>query len=249
MSLRQSDTDESSRVFQPIIGPRASEEVVDQIAHAIVTGRIEIGEKLPNVGELSRLTCVSTTTIGEAVRVLADLGVLDVRRGAKGGITVLSSEVPSRALLRASRRHARSFKEVVEARRPLELQIARLAAERATAQDFRELHRTNEILDASSQRREGWAWANYRFHIALGRSAKNALLLHLQEVVAHEMAILVGERTPRDQQDPGITVAEHAAIIEALEQRDTRLVEEAVDQHLREIELLAEPKPRASSHT
>ena len=135
--------------FRPIIGSRAFEEVVDQLSHAVHTGLYEVGTRLPTIDELSKAMEVSRPTVGEAVRVLARAGVLKVKRGASGGIVVISSVIPPAILKLSSRRMASDMRELVEARRPVELELVRLAVMRATDADFAEMRAALKLQEDS----------------------------------------------------------------------------------------------------
>lgn len=219
---------------------------MDQIAQAIHAGNLARGDRLPHIGELAAVMHVSRPTMGAAVRVLADAGVLTVKRGAGGGVTVRSSVIPSGVLRLTSRRQARSLSDLVEARRPIELAVARLAVARATDEDLLEIRHTCELMEQSVNKTDDWANANYLFHAAIGRAAHSDLLAHYQTETTKELAVLLEQDwkdwTPRDVADPQATISEHRAILEALEQRDEQAVERAVQDHLVELEILvAEP--------
>jgi GntR family transcriptional repressor for pyruvate dehydrogenase complex len=113
-------------LLRPILASRAFEEVIDQIAHAIRAGHLSCGDRLPRISELAVTMHVSQPTVGAAVRVLTDAGVLDVKRGASGGITVRSTVIPPGVLRITSQRRVRDFGDLVEARRPIELALGRL---------------------------------------------------------------------------------------------------------------------------
>jgi len=59
-----------------------------------------VGDRLPSERELAALMRISRPTLREAVKVLAEAGVLAVRRGQSGGIFVASELIP-RDLLRS----------------------------------------------------------------------------------------------------------------------------------------------------
>jgi DNA-binding FadR family transcriptional regulator len=122
--------------FYPISNPRAHEEVVEQITFAILSGAFHTGERLPNVEALSKTMGVSKPVIGEALKVLTKAGVVRAQRGVHGGLTVDNVDVPDSVLaLTAPLRHF-EIREIVEARRPVEMQLALLAGERAIEDDF-----------------------------------------------------------------------------------------------------------------
>ena len=76
------------RSFEPVSSRRTFEEAVEQIAEKIKSGDLHIGDRLPSERELAAQMRISRPTLREAVRTLAEAGVLEVRRGQSGGIFV-----------------------------------------------------------------------------------------------------------------------------------------------------------------
>jgi len=220
--------------FRPISGARAFEEVVDQLTYVIRAGYYAPGDKLPTVGDLADLLHVSRPTVGDAVRVLALSGVVEVRRGATGGIVVLSSNVPTP--LQQSfdgEQRAREMIEVVEARRPIEMELARLATTRATERDFDELASAAALLHAASDR-DAVLHAENLFHYLIGRAARSDLLARYQHgILEAKTALLSSWNAQMDRQG----MAEiHDETLAALRTRDETIVLEAMDRHLHDME-------------
>lgn len=224
--------------FRRIVAPRAHEEVIDQICDALLSGRFGVGSRLPRVADLAVAMGVSRPTVGEAVRALAQAGVLEVKRGVCGGITVKTTVLPTSVIRLSSRRVARSLSDVIEARRTVEMELARLAVSRATFDDLEQMRAANESLAASTHRPDEWASANYRFHRCIGRAARSELLAYFQREVTKEIAIFVGARSPRDVTNPEATVKEHREILAAFESRDLDRALAAVSAHLSELETM-----------
>src|SRR3954468_18129384 len=80
--------------FRPISARKAALDAVDQLTFSIVSGWYEVGDRLPTIPELSKAMNVSPPVIGEAIHILSDAGVLEIRRGNQGGITVKSGDIP-----------------------------------------------------------------------------------------------------------------------------------------------------------
>ena len=80
--------------FAPVGPRRTFEGAVEQIAERIRVGELAQGERLPSERDLAAAMRISRPTLREAVRVLADAGVLAVRPGSGGGIFVASDYVP-----------------------------------------------------------------------------------------------------------------------------------------------------------
>jgi len=241
-SGRSADRQDGGRraraVFRPIVGSRAALEVADQLSFAVMSGLYQPGEFLPTVEELAEVMRVSRPTIGEAVRLLASGGVLEVRRGAKGGISVLNAAVPP-SLLKLSRlRRGRTLTEVLEARRPVALALVRLAAERGTEQDFERLQSANDLLAQSEDDTREWTQANNLFHATIGHAASNELLTYIEHEIQEELELLLDGYNKR-YSDPQRTIREHEAILEHLRAGDADAAAAAMSTHLRALEEIA----------
>jgi GntR family transcriptional regulator, transcriptional repressor for pyruvate dehydrogenase complex len=223
--------------FQPIVGWRVSDEVVDQIMDAVHTGRFEVGTRLPKMDELAEAMQVSKPTVGEAVRVLTRAGVLRVKRGAGGGIVVASSMIPL-DILRRSRVIARSLRDVVQALRPVEVELARLATVKATELDFQELREAIRLGSEAGGDIDKWTFSNFKFHYAIGRAADNRMLFHFQTELYKELAVFLVDMPARDVENPNLTLAEHEQILKALQSRDVDRAAEAFGHHLLNLEEL-----------
>ena len=228
---------EDAAVFQPVTGSRSALEVADQIVFAIASGVYPEGARLPTVERLADLMRVSKPTIGEAVRLLAEADVLEPRRGATGGTVVLSSDIPLKLLKLSRPRRARTLTELCEARRPVEIALVRLAAQRATDADFQQLEFANEMLVSAKTRRK-WARANNLFHYGIGRAARNPHLAFFQQEILEDLAILLDGYDERYAVRER-TIREHRDTLEAIRTGDPDVAEAAMDEHLREFEELA----------
>ena len=232
--------------FRPIVGSRAALEVVDQITFAILSGAFAEGDRLPTIAELAAVMQVSRPVVGEAVKILADVGVVNVQRGKiTGGITVASAAIPPEVMKLSRQRRGSSLAQVVEARRPIEVEIARLAALRASERDFADMEQINERLIDSQGDPDRWREAHNAFHYALGRAAGNDMLAFFQHEILEDLALLLDNFDER-YMEPERTIREHQETLDALRTRDPVVASHAMSAHLVEFELLPEARRRRS---
>ncbi|MEV5572545.1 FCD domain-containing protein [Spirillospora sp. NPDC052269] len=78
----------SEAVFRPVRAGNAFEETVERLLQAIKLGVVDRGDRLPPERELAPLLGVSRVTLREAIRVLAQEGYVESRRGRSGGTFV-----------------------------------------------------------------------------------------------------------------------------------------------------------------
>ncbi len=223
--------------FFPISGLRAFEEVVDQIVFAVRAGAFKPGDRLPLVEQLAETMQVSKPTIGEAVKALSRAGVLVAQRGASGGLTLVSDNIPDSLMMRrAPGWRESSVKELVEARRPIEMQIVMLAAERATEEDFAALRQAIEKLKdlghVGSARR---TQLENQFRYGLGRAARSEMLTFYQHQISEQLSLHLRDYLAQSV-EVGAAVQLHQRTLEALIRRDKIMLERVTDEYLNVIE-------------
>src|SRR4051812_17113251 len=112
--------------------------VFAQLSEEILSGRYSAGEKLPTQRKLATELGVTMTALREALKRLEQLGLVEVRHGdamrvtdwrARGGLDVIAH-----VLFAAGGLDRATLADVMEARRPMLAEAARLAAERRGAQ-------------------------------------------------------------------------------------------------------------------
>lgn len=108
-----------------------AEELAGRLQGQFMSGKFEVGEKLPPEPELMQIFGVGRSTVREAVRILSNMGFLKVRQGAGTFVERLTppDEPMERRLGRAD------LHDLDEVRKILEAAIAEKAAERRTAHD------------------------------------------------------------------------------------------------------------------
>src|SRR3954452_19626256 len=128
-------------LFAPVSIARASSSIADQIRQAILTGKLDQGERLPPERELAEQFGVSRVTVRDALRALEAMGLIEVRVGARGGAfaTVPSGSIVGQTMSDMMMMSAVTPEDIVEARLVVELGTATLACARATDEDLAEL--------------------------------------------------------------------------------------------------------------
>ncbi|MFD9822101.1 FadR/GntR family transcriptional regulator [Streptomyces violascens] len=183
-----------------------SDQVIAQLRNQITSGEWAVGSRIPTEPELVEQLGVARNTVREAVRALAHNGLLDIRQGS-GTYVVATSElagVMHRRFADADPRH------VAELRSTLESSAAKLAAERRTE---RELKQLDTLLGRREQAwasgdREAFVAADATLHLAVVAASHNDVLTELYADLGHllrdwlrdDVAL---EMTPENHMDHG----------------------------------------------
>jgi GntR family transcriptional repressor for pyruvate dehydrogenase complex len=239
MLLKQTEHEAARWHFHPITNTRAHEEVVEQITFAILSGAYNPGERLPNIEALARGMGVSKPVVGEALKVLAGASVLRALRGVNGGVVVETNEVPERIMAIAGPLRHFELAEIVEARRPIELQIALMAAERATEEDFSAME---ECIERLRSHRDGELALrtrfDHQFHYTMGRAARNSALALYQHQILEYLFVRMRAYFS-EVEDVELVIALHEDTLAALRTRHVGKITRAIDAHMRPLEEVA----------
>lgn len=204
-------------------GGTAFERTLDRIGGDIVDGSLPAGT-VCTVDDLVARVGHSRSVVREATRVLGGMGLLASR--AHVGHTVqpdtawdwLQSRVLHWAL--ASGRRAATMRAIRELRAATEPESARLAAERRSDADLRELLATSASLHtaAGAQDRDAFLQADLRMHCLIRRAADNPLLDRVGDAIDEALRDRA-DRLPEDGIDPH-DAALHVDLATAIEAQD-----------------------------
>jgi GntR family transcriptional regulator, transcriptional repressor for pyruvate dehydrogenase complex len=235
-------------VFTPVQTRRTFEEAADQIAEKVRAGELRTGDRLPGERSLAAQMEISRPTLREAVKVLVDAGVLEVRRGPGGGMYVATDVVPTDLVRHSASLRLAEIAAVLEARRLLEPRVAQLAAERATDEDFEALERSidamRRLVDGGWHPRheDRFLQLDVQFHLALARAAGNPTVETLMRMLFRQLEI-ARDMAMHVPLVPEWTIGIHERTLAALRNGEPDEVEAVMDEHLGQLERTYEGEP------
>lgn len=152
------------------------DQVIAQMRELVASGEWPVGERIPPESVLVNELGVGRNTAREAVRALAHAGLFEVRQG--DGTFVRATSELSGAVRRM---YLSELRQVLEVRRALEVEGARLAATQRTEQDLAVLTETLRARDAAVDHQ---AWDEVvthdtEFHLRLVEASHNSVLTEL----------------------------------------------------------------------
>ncbi|OBI74031.1 FadR/GntR family transcriptional regulator [Mycobacterium sp. E740] len=189
------------------------DQVIEQLRASVASGEWPVDTRVPTEPELAAALGVGRNTVREAVRALAHSGLLEVRQG--DGTYVRATSEVSGAVRRLC---GAELREVLQVRRCLEVEGARLAARARTAADLAELRRLLERRDEISPADdpEAFARADTEFHMAVVQTSHNVVLSELYRGLTEVVRASVA--TAAEQ--PATAVIDHGRLVEAIAARD-----------------------------
>ncbi|WP_419993218.1 FadR/GntR family transcriptional regulator [Streptomyces boninensis] len=206
-----------------------TERIARQLEHDIRSGVLEVGVKLASERELAGQFGSSRNVVREALRQLEAKGLIEVAPG-RGSFVRKQSPGEARgydALYRAERPTAR---QLIEARLPVEIEIVRLAAERATDDDLAAMSATLHALERATDVVTK-ARADLEFHDAIAVASGNPVLrIMLSSISGMMFEMMLRSNSDASIAEPG--VPHHPEIFEALRTRDAELACARMREHL-----------------
>lgn len=231
--------------FEPVATRRTFEEAVEQIAERVRSGDVSVGDRLPSERELAQQMRISRPTLREAVKVLVEAGVLEVRRGQAGGIFVRSELVPRELLRTRFEIRVGEVAGVLEARRMLEPRVAQLAAVHAGEDDFvamqRVIERQRELAAASDflRNEDLFLQLDLKFHLVIARATRNSTIVQLMRHLFRRLEI-ARDMAVHAPLVPDWVIDIHERTLGAIRAADFPLIDRVMDEHLAQLEQIWE---------
>lgn len=220
-----------------VAAPKLPELVLQALIAAIDAGQIRVGKELPSERDLAETLGVGRGSLRECLAILEFLGAVENRGNRK--VVVRDADYIQKAIsfVRISNK-ADTLEDFGEFRRINEVEIVKLACQRATEEDLAAIYLAIEHLEAEPN--------NYmndvEFHDALAVASHNVMLAATMHLV-NSMIADIRERFLDRPDYQRLTHASHCAIYEAVRDRDVVRAQREMELHLGIVEEFAKKYP------
>jgi GntR family transcriptional repressor for pyruvate dehydrogenase complex len=218
----------------PTVGTsgRATDRAIAGLKELISSGEFTAGARLPTERELTRRFGVSRSSLREAVRALALVGVLEPRVGDGTYVTTLEPDLLLTGLgFVSDLARAESLIEMHRVRRILQPEATRMATQRLSDEDLRRLEgclRRMETADGVP----AFIEEDGAFHRIVVDACGNSTLASLVKSLSSGTARARMWQSVLERDAVDATVASHRAIYDALVARDADRAAAADVMHL-----------------
>lgn len=218
--------------FKPVESRRLYQHIADQIRDLIDRSGFEAGTRLPAERDLALQLGVSRPSLREALIALDVEGRVEVRSGS--GVYVSDSK-PSPAPLRTAAM-GESPSQLMEARSVIEGELITLACARITQEPLARLREILKGMEAAIERRRSKVDLDREFHMTLAEMSGNAVLSRLVGELFDERHSPISAKIRSRFENTRtwkLALAEHEAILRAVEARDPIAAQAAMRAHLK----------------
>jgi len=214
---------------------RLYEDVMDKLIELIKSDELEPGDQLPSERDLMEQYGVGRPAIREALQNLDNAGLITLNQGERARVAKPSfSNVMQTVSLTTSgilRSSSESLDELKEARLLFEVQMVRLATQRASLDAIKKLEERFHAHSAALSDAGNFLIHDALFHREIAAMTGNSIFANLSQTLIEWLAEFHQElvRLPGAE---NLTLSEHALIVEAISSRDVDAAEEAMRNHL-----------------
>ena len=226
------------------------EGVIEQIEKAIVDRTFEPGERLPSPQDLQESLGISRGTLREALRVLEQKGLIEIKPGVGGGAVVkaVTTEQMSQGLALLIRYQRVSLNHIAEFRDSVEGSVAALAADRSTKKDIERLK--GLLKEAHKHLKEGPShWDAFirvdeQLHLELARITGNPLYIFIERTVHENIHRYYKKFLPWKKNVMKENYQDLCDIVVAIEERDGARASSLAQSHVHRFHQYMEEKRR-----
>ncbi len=144
------------KIFTPVLRGSVSKDVISQIEAAILSGIFQPGERLPSERDLQVQFHTSRGVVREALRALQQKGLIEVKKGAKGGAYIKRVDVSkaSESLALLLQQQCIPLEYLIEFRESIDRTVTELAIARGDDREKQRLLEGSALLETALTRPE-----------------------------------------------------------------------------------------------
>ena len=208
-----------------------TDSVVADIKEMIMSGEYKIGEKLPTEMKLCDQMGVSRTCVREAIRVLQAIGYVEIRPG-KGAFVANYQKSTDNSSLWYDVEGVK-FYDFMEVRMAIETLSVRLAVERATDKQIRELREIHTSFVEATEKRDmlKMIMLDELFHTKIITFTNTQLLININKQLLERFRIYRGDSFTNKMVYKN-AVEPHERILLCFEMRNPSSAVEEMRKHL-----------------
>jgi GntR family transcriptional repressor for pyruvate dehydrogenase complex len=212
-----------------------ADKIIRQLKQLITTGQLKPGDRLPAERILAERFGVGRSYVREAIMKLEFYGLLKTSPQSGTYVSGYSIKILDSIISDIINLHKENFTSLIEARYYMELDAVKLAAERRTDGDLKEMEAALDDYDAKVIRSHSAVDEDMIFHIKIAGATKNSVIESMMLILIPDIIrFIVEKKVCGDNRDKG-SMAAHREILAAIGDKDPIAAEKAMANHLHEI--------------
>lgn len=217
----------------------------------IKNGTLKPGDKLLPVHQLAEQFQVGRSAVREALSALRAMGLIEMKQGEGTYVRNFDPSSLTKSLNNKLLMKKEDILNLLEVRKVLEVGAVRAAAAKRTEANLQNMKQWLDEMAKSIGDEKAGEKADFHFHMGIAESSHNNILLelmnHVSEMIAETIGesrriILYGEQTTSER-----LLEEHQSIYDAVLKQDVELAQQAMLDHLTNVEYIVTGKSDINS--
>ena len=239
-------------MFQAAKQTKVFQDVVEQIQEAIFDGRLETGQILPAERELKAMFGISRGTLREALRVLEQKGLIEVRLGVGGGSVVKTVDTAqiSESLGLLIRSQKVSLNHLAQFREDVEGIVAAHAARWHSKEDLKILKQllaqALECVAQGRSQRDAFIDIDKQIHMTMAEITGNPIYISVLHSIHDNIHRYYDQFLSMEEPELQANYDDLADIIQAVENGQVNRARELAQQHVKRFNRLMKMRKDAS---
>lgn len=207
--------------------------IISKIRDLMNYKNLEPGDKLPSERMLAEKFEVSRSNLREAIQKLEFYGLLKSKPQSGTFVADIGQVAMNGMIEDILRLDEPDFKSLVETRILLELKTVRLAAQRRTNEDLRQMQEALESYSEKVLNGEDAVQEDLLFHLAIAKASGNSTMNTFMLIITPEIITNFEKYHVCDKDLAFRGIQEHQDIYNAIEERNPQMAKEKMKVHFK----------------
>src|SRR5580704_429541 len=220
-----------TETLTPVVRTTLTADICRKMVSHLIRGVWSEGEKIPAERELCQTLGVGRASLREALKALEIMGMIETRLG-DGTYVCKRTDFFSRPLLWAIASSSEAdARELIEARTLIEVELAGLAAERATPENLKQIAEQLRHMEKAKRNPQEFVQADVNFHLAIGQASSSGVLMNALHLIRNllQQWILTAVAV---KGVPEKACEQHKRVLQAIEKQDGAAARKEMRNHL-----------------
>jgi DNA-binding FadR family transcriptional regulator len=240
-------------MFQAAKQTKVFQDVVEQIQEAILDGRLTTGQTLPAERELKETFNISRGTLREALRVLEQKGLIEIKLGVGGGSVVkaVDTDQISESLGLLIRSQQVSLNHLAQFREDVEGIVAAHAAENRAPEDIHKLkellHNADKCVKQGPSQRNAFIDIDKQIHMTMARITGNPVYISVLSSIHDNIHRYYDQFLSMDKPELEENYDDLFKMVRAIEKGDAATARKVAKQHVTRFNTYMQERKDASA--
>ncbi len=221
--------------FKNIKRSSTVERIVENLITLIKNQSLGPGDKLPSERQLCETIGVSRPILREALKALQVMNIIDIRQGAGAYVKGLDPEDVVEHLDIVFHLDSSLYRDLYDARRVLEADLARMAAARISDEELAAMEENIRQAEIEMDNEEQFFAKDLELHEMIMKASGNRIIPVFMQSI-NKLALMLREKTNALPNVRRNTIRDHELILNAFKARDPEMVAQAMGEHISNVE-------------